>query len=140
MNSQYYALVNHPCFAFQIRERKRDMQHGEDLMQRVLIGLAVVGLCFSVDVNASEKPGQSGHNRPMKNVITVSPANALFKTPAEALDYLASVNPPPSADNRFLITIGPAPITARSRCWNGSISKDPGRVSPPSPPQAPLII
>lgn len=76
-------------------------------MQRVLIGLAVVGLCFSVDVNASEKPGQSGHNRPMKNVITVSPANALFKTPAEALDYLASVNPPPSADNRFLITIGP---------------------------------
>jgi hypothetical protein len=78
-------------------------------MRRVLIVLpvAVVGLCFSVAVDAKEKPGQTGHDRPMKNVITVSPTNALFTTPAEALDYLATVNPPPAADNRFLITIGP---------------------------------
>ena len=76
-------------------------------MRRVLIGLVVVGLCMSVDVDADQKPGQTGHNRPMKNVITVSPQNALFKTPAEALSYLATVNPPPAADNRFLITIGP---------------------------------
>lgn len=77
-------------------------------MRRVLIVLLVVGLSISVGVDAKDKPGQGGgHNRPMENVITVSPEGGLFETPAEALAYLAAVAHPPAEDNRFLMTIGP---------------------------------
>lgn len=76
-------------------------------MQRVLIGLLVVGFGVSVGLEAKDKPGAGHDKHTLQNIVTVSPSGGLFETPAEALDYLSSVSPPPAEHNRFVITIGP---------------------------------
>ena len=77
-------------------------------MRRVLGSLLIAALlCCSGWVWARPKPPTAPDGETLQNIITVSPSGGRFETLTEAVDYLATVSPPPSEDNRFLIRVGP---------------------------------
>ena len=76
-------------------------------MRRVTIVLTVIIIVSTATTTIGGKPGPGGHERELGGIITVAREGAHFETVSEALDYLATVAPPPSAVNPFVVRIGP---------------------------------
>lgn len=77
-------------------------------MHRVVLSVVAAAMIITSPIAlAKDQPGPGGDDRVLQNVITVSPSGGHFETIQEALDYVATIDPPPAEDNRFLIQIGP---------------------------------